>query len=268
MKKIPYILGPNYISFVIDSTPYTINSSDKNYTEILDCVKKNQIEKAISYIDIPRGIKKYTAGNVEMKNNKLFKNGREISNRVVDKINEFIQGGYPSEPLMKFLDNLLENPSRRAVEELYTFLEHRKMPITPEGNFIAYKSVRPNWTDWYSGSIKNTIGTVFEMPRNEVDDDWGRSCGNGIHVGSLNYAKDFHSGEGGHLILVEINPKDVVSFSDGASEGKIRVCKYKVVGEYKDIPDTYIDEDDYNEKIDYKFTSAPKRDSRGRFCKN
>jgi hypothetical protein len=124
------------------------------------------------------------------------------------------------------------NPSKRAVDELYTFLEHRALPVTDNGNFLAYKAVRADYTDKYSGKFLNTIDSVLEMPRNKVDDNKENGCSYGFHAGSVDYAKDFMDRDG-HLMLVEINPADVVSIPTDCQFQKLRTCKYKVVGEYE-----------------------------------
>jgi hypothetical protein len=124
------------------------------------------------------------------------------------------------------------NPSKRAVDELYTFLEHRALPITDNGNFLAYKAVREDYTDKYTGKFLNTIDAVLEMPRNKVDDDKNVGCSYGFHAGTVEYAKDF-MGREGHLMIVEINPADVVSIPTDCQFQKLRTSKYKVVGEYE-----------------------------------
>jgi hypothetical protein len=115
---------------------------------------------------------------------------------------------------------------------LYTFLEHRALPITDNGNFLAYKAVREDYTDKYTGKFLNTIDAVLEMPRNKVDDDKNVGCSYGFHAGTVEYAKDF-MGREGHLMIVEINPADVVSIPTDCQFQKLRTSKYKVVGEYE-----------------------------------
>jgi hypothetical protein len=134
--------------------------------------------------------------------------------------------------LFKFILKLNLNPSKRAVDELYTFLDHKNLPITENGNFMAYKAVRADYTDKYSGKFLNTIDSVLEMPRNKVDDDKNIGCSYGFHAGTVEYAKDFMDRDG-HLMLVEINPADVVSIPTDCQFQKLRTCKYKVVDEYQ-----------------------------------
>ena len=84
------------------------------------------------------------------------------------------------------------------------------MPLTPEGNFLAYKGVNDDFTDKYTGKFSNAVGQVLEMRRNGVCDDANMGCSSGFHAGSYDYAKGYASG-GGNLMVVEIDPSDVVS---------------------------------------------------------
>jgi hypothetical protein len=124
------------------------------------------------------------------------------------------------------------NPSKRAVDELYTFLEHKNLPITANGTIQAYKAVRDNFTDCHTGSYDNSVGNVLQMPRNKVDDNKEVGCSYGFHAGTLEYAKGFMP-QNGHILVVEIDPADVVSIPTDCNYQKLRTCKYKVVQEYQ-----------------------------------
>ena len=63
------------------------------------------------------------------------------------------------------------------------------MPITPEGNFLAYKGVNQDFTDKYSGKFDNSVGQTLEMRRNNVCDDVNVGCSAGFHAGSYEYAR-------------------------------------------------------------------------------
>ena len=154
----------------------------------------------------------------------------------------------PYQPLVKFMGKLMENPSHRAVDELYSFLEHKSMPITPEGNFLAYKGVTNEFMDFHTRSFSNKVGDVLEMRRNGVCDDANVGCSAGFHAGSYEYAKGYASG-GGHLMVVEIDPADVVSVPHDCECQKLRTSKYKVVGVYETIDAPPLD-DGYNDDFD------------------
>src|SRR5205823_903048 len=97
-------------------------------------------------------------------------------NVVVDRIFQFIEQGLPYKPLLAFLKRLQANPSRRSVEELYKFLEHKALPITEDGFFLGYKGVTDEYRDVHTRKFDNRVGKTNEMPRNAVDDNFLNHC--------------------------------------------------------------------------------------------
>ena len=146
----------------------------------------------------------------------------------------------------------MNNPSSRATEELYTFLEHKNMPLTPEGNFLAYKGVNADFTDNYTGKFNNSVGQILEMRRNGVCDDANIGCSNGFHAGSYEYAKGYAS-HGGNLMVVEIDPADVVSVPLDCECQKLRTSKYKVVAHYETIDAPPLDKELYDSGYDMDY---------------
>jgi hypothetical protein len=161
--------------------------------------------------------------------------------------------GLPFQPLVNFLNNIMENPSMQSQKELYDFLEHEHLPITEDGHFLAYKAVRSDFKDKYRGVFDNSVGNVCTMQRAKVDDDRGRGCSNGLHAGALNYVAHYGSLEAGdRIVIVKINPKDVVSVPSDSNCEKLRTCSYEVVGEYegellKPLYKANFSEDDYGD---------------------
>ena len=133
-----------------------------------------------------------------------------------------------------FLKNIMENPSYQSQLELYDFLEHKHLPITEDGCFLAYKAVRKDFMDKYSGTFNNQIGGIVKMTRAKVDDDRQMGCAAGLHVGALDYVTSYGSLEAGdRIIIVKINPRDAVSVPTDSSHQKLRTCQYEVVGQYE-----------------------------------
>ena len=143
---------------------------------------------------------------------------------------EFVEAKEDTTPLEKFWYNLKQNPSKDSRRDLYDFMTANKMPITPNGHFIAYKKVRANYKDCHTGTICNRPGRVIKMLREEVDADRTHLCSSGLHAAAFAYA---NAGPMGHGILleVEINPRDVVAVPPDYKQQKMRVCRYRVIQE-------------------------------------
>ena len=233
---IPHILTENSLTVVISGQAQTMNNDHPAWEQAKDALKNSEWERLEKMFDVSHAVEDYldADANIEVKDGQVFYGGESIHNYCVDKILDFMRDGLPYQPLVKFLGKLMANPSRRATEELYRFLEHKNMPITPEGNFLAYKGVSDDFTDKYTGKFSNAVGEVLKMARNGVNDDANVGCSSGFHAGSYEYAKGYASG-GGNLMVVEIDPSNVVSVPHDCDCQKLRTSEYKVVGHYETI---------------------------------
>ena len=97
------------------------------------------------------------------------------------------------------------------------------------------------------------------MPRNKVDDNKDVGCSKGLHAGTLEYASGYAC-DNDKLVLVEIDPADVVSIPTDCEFQKLRTCKYKVVAEYERplteavYPSQY--DTDYDADVDREWDDA------------
>ena len=223
-----------FITVVLDGERHSINAGNGLFSKALEAYKVNDWDAFIGCVNPEIRLKSLYASyeGIEVKDGNLYVCGDPVHSTLASRVLSFLEAGLDCVHLFKFILKLNLNPSKRAVDELYTFLEHRALPITDNGNFLAYKAVREDYTDKYTGKFLNTIDSVLEMPRNKVDDDKNVGRSYGFHAGTVEYAKDF-MGREGHLMIVEINPADVVSIPTDCQFQKLRTSKYKVVGEYE-----------------------------------
>jgi len=158
--------------------------------------------------------------------------GEPLPTVLSNKIIKFMGEQLPFQIFLEFWKNLKNNPSQRAREELYGFLEANHFPLTLDGCFLAYKLVATDYKDLYSGTFDNSPGVVVEMDRREVDGDKNQTCSKGLHVASHHYARNVYGSGGGPTILLEVkvNPADVVAVPTDYHNAKMRVCSYLVIG--------------------------------------
>jgi hypothetical protein len=227
-------LNTGHIFLLLDGKEYSINAGNSSFSKALEAYNNKDWESFVNIVNPELRLKSLYASyeGIEVKDGNLYVFGDPIHSTIAKRVISFLEHGLDCVHLFKFILKLNMNPSKRAVDELYTFLEHRALPVTDNGNFLAYKAVRADYTDKHTGKFLNTIDSVLEMPRNKVDDNKENGCSYGFHAGSVDYAKDFMDRDG-HLMLVEINPADVVSIPTDCQFQKLRTCKYKVVGEYE-----------------------------------
>ena len=228
-NAFPYMVQGNSIVVVIGNNSHTISKKTHiAYNKVLDAIKAQDWDAVQDLIEPKKVFITYGAGNISIQGDQVFYKNTEMHNALSRRMVQMYQEGFSIEPLVAFMDNLNQNPSKRAVQELYGFLEKNQLPITPDGCFLAYKKVKEDYTDCHTGTMDNSVGKVVEMERNQVDDDKDRTCSTGLHFCSVEYLKSFH---GARTMIVKLNPRDVVSIPSDYDNSKGRACRYEVVGE-------------------------------------
>jgi hypothetical protein len=224
----PYLIQGSNIVVVIDNQPHTISSAHISYEKVKQAIKDQDWEAVRKLAEPAKAIQNYADGKVEIRDGQFFWEGEVMHGVLANKIVTMFKEGFPIEPLVAFVKNLQSNPSSRAVNELYSFLEAGNMPITSDGHFLAYKKVRDDYKDVYSGTIYNRVGDVVEMARNKVNDNSAETCSHGLHFCSMGYLSHFG---GERIVILKINPRDVVSIPADYNDTKGRCCRYEVIGE-------------------------------------
>jgi hypothetical protein len=251
--SVPFMWVDGNLTLILNNKAYQVLPDHINYRMILDALPTANQEELLELVDIQKAVSIFSDGRVEVKNGKVLFDGEEVHGSISKRILEFMSKGLPFQPLVNFLNNLMENPSMQSQKELYDFLEHEHLPITEDGYFLAYKAVRSDFMDKYAGKFRNQVGDVCEMVRARVDDNRSVGCSQGLHAGALNYVANYGSVDSGdHIMIVKINPRDVVSVPSDCNCEKLRTCKYEVVGEYqgellKPLYKSEFDEDSYYE---------------------
>lgn len=241
------IANDGTVAAVVGGETYNFNKSHPNYDKLISHLKNNNVEHFEACYDIVSHINAYCEGYVNCNNGSLSWDGIKMPDMFTGTILDMIRQGFPFEPMLNFLDNLSQNPSDHAIVELFDFMENKNMPITYDGHFLAYKAVREDYKDIYSGKFDNSVGSICEVPRNKVDSNRDNGCGHGLHVGAIDYAKSYggidldNDGDGGnHLMICKVNPMDVVSVPRDSKFQKLRCCKYEVVAKFDSVFDHVI----------------------------
>lgn len=237
---VPSIITENSITVFVGAKPLSFDKTSPVYAVLVEAVKADASAEEILEIvesaqrELEHSFEKIEGTGVEVSDDGIVRlNGEPVHSSLTERMFDMRKEGFDLKPMAKFLENLALNPSYRAVRELYTFLEVGKMPITPDGCFLAFKAVREDYKDIHSGTFDNSIGQVVSMPRNQVDEDSGRTCSAGLHVCSFDYLPSFAHANG-HVVLCKVNPRDVVAIPQDYNNTKMRVCQYEVVSEYAD----------------------------------
>ena len=139
-----------------------------------------------------------------------------------------------------FLENMFKNPFIDAVHEIYDYCKAMDFEITDDGCFLAYKKVRKDLGSIFDkGKTKHKIGEYTEVKM--YDTERTNVCSKGLHFCSKSYLQ-YYPGE--VIIIVKVNPMDVVSIPVDYNFTKGRCRKYLVVGILGDENKTLKDVDE------------------------
>lgn len=175
-----------------------------------------------------------------------FKLEETLSNHLLSLLNE--ENTPKDEKLWKsymmFLDNLYQNANEDIRNQLFRWMDYENgvgnsFGITDDGCIIGYKGCAGTILEPISvqtgfaivdgvevnGHIPNKVGSVIQMPRSTVQNDPSVGCSYGLHVGTRDYASRWAP----ILLLVKVNPRDVVSVPYECESQKMRVCEYTVL---------------------------------------
>lgn len=253
MSVVPFMWVDGNLTLILNNKAHQVLPDHINYRLILEALPTATNDELAELVDIEKAVANFSQGLVEVKNGKVYYQNEEVHGSISKRILEFMSKGLPFQPLVNFLNNLMENPSMQSQVELYDFLEHENLAITSDGYFLAYKAVRSDFKDKYKGMFDNSVGSVCEMKRSKVDDNRSVGCSEGLHAGALNYVASYGNIDAGdRIVIVKINPKDVVSVPSDSNCEKLRTCRYEVVAEYQGelLKPLYSDDFDYEENYD------------------
>ena len=247
-SNVAYIVKESGVTLFKDGRQFSAPSDFWSFNRIINKIKNqdfNGIEdlfntkEAVETVqqEVSQDLRETLGEEVRIINGEVFVGERKIYNSVSQRLVKMLAGGYDVKPLSNFLKRLLKNPSKTAIEELYPFMEKADVTIDTEGFIIAYKKVKDNYFDIYSGTVNYNIGNIVEMPRNEVDDNRSNLCSDGLHFCSFSYLNHFGSGYGNRVLIVKVDPADVVSIPADYNDAKARACRMEVIGEIEEQRD-------------------------------
>jgi hypothetical protein len=234
MSFIPYIKTPNTITVLIEGKTHSVSQDSPLFEAVCIAVKNEDLDSVSRLFNVKQCLADYSAGSIKLVNGELLYRDQPIHSALSERIVRSFNEGFDVGPMCKFLENLYRNPDPDAVDGLWGFLESCSLPITAEGKFVAYKMVGSDFLDLYTHKIDNSPGATVKVDRSEVEKNPEKVCSRGLHFASRHYVENGNYGSrtrGDRLIVVEIDPADVVSIPIDYKFAKGRCCGYLVLGE-------------------------------------
>lgn len=227
--EIVWNASSKFVSITEGRTVWNATKDHKHFNDIIQALIESRFDDAIEFISIKAAVQKYVKGDVRIEGGSLFYQGIELRSGLVTRIIDSMQNGEDFEFYLPFLENLLENPSEKAVQRLFDFLVANDIEITEDGHFIAWKMVRATYKDCHSNTFDNSPGQYVKMPRSRVNDNDEQTCSTGLHVCSKGYIGSGFGHGDGRIVSCKVHPRDVVSIPVDYNNAKMRVCGYLVL---------------------------------------
>lgn len=249
MTELAYTLTNESVTVVYNGKPYTVQKGAPNFLPLRRAILEDKLDDIPKNLSIAKSVEDWAQGQFTVEGEQIKFNGEPVPREINQRVLQMVAIGHNPTPVFRFWERLQKNPSFRSVQQLWGFLQHQGIPLTEDGCFLAYKSVRQDYKDHHSGRWDNRPGTVNHMPRNQISDDPKVACHEGFHVGALGYAASFNAG--GRIVICKVDPADVVSVPYDESSQKMRVCRYEVIGHHsgQELPSTTCQtpDEEYNE---------------------
>ena len=234
-----------------DGKPYVATDTHPAWDAIVEGVVVNDDPEALDLFDATVALSKRferLGERATVANGRVYFDGDEVDNALTKKIVEFLEAGVPDwKPLVNFMEKVYTNPEQYSREQMFEWLSRHAFSINEDGDILGYKSVQPTSREGftyesitsgsdtvivdgveYTGHVPQNVGSVVEMPRSGVAFDPNKGCAAGLHVANFNYASTW-AGSHNPVLLVAVNPRDVVSVPNDSRWEKVRVCRYRVV---------------------------------------
>lgn len=224
--KVNYHVLNSSIVLNFNGKTLMLAETDSRFQKVLELISAGRIDEIPAVVDIVSNLKKK---GIDVVHGSVLIDGDLIPDSLGKRILDYDRKNLPFDSLVLFWKNLKKNPSFNSRLQLFKFLEHNGHPLTEDGCFIAYRGITEDWKDKYTGTMDNSIGSVVEMNRSEVDDNPNNTCSSGLHAACHSYAKDFAD----KVVIVKVNPSDVVAVPTDYNGTKMRVSKFEVVDELK-----------------------------------
>lgn len=236
------------VTFLVGGKPYMADQSIPTFSDLLDELKKAtpDTDRLIALTTPAQAIVKaveaaitadyLTAGIVSVTTSEVRYNGEQVTGVLVDRILSMLAEGFDIMPMVRFLEKLYQNPATYAREELYLWLENSNLPITQDGDFLAYKMVSNEYRS--RNNFLNLPGTTVSMPRQACDPVRDHLCSTGLHFCSRQYIGGTYPNSSRKIVILKINPADVVSIPWDSGNSKGRAWKYDILGDFGEDPQT------------------------------
>lgn len=232
MTKYIFTISNDAVLLVVGGTKISVARGEPHFQYLREALISEKWDAVEDHLTARSSLEKWAGGRFKVgEGDDVLFDGQPVEPSLIKRARRMVGAGEDPSRLFKFWELLQQNPSSRSVAQLWNFLDREGIPLDEEGYILAYKAVRSDFKDIYTGTLLNTVGAKIDVPRNRVSDDPDVGCHFGLHVGSKEYAEAYAGSHGSAVMVIcRASPADVVCVPRDCSFQKVRLCKYEVVG--------------------------------------
>lgn len=233
--QFPYTSTPSAFTVFVKGRPHSVSKDSDPYRHLMELVQSGVevSEDEVMELVSPRRALEAIDG-ISIDGEVVSFAGEVLHEVLTRRILDVVRDGFPLDSWHNLVRNIRANPAPWAMSEIFLWMESGNLPHTPDGHVLAYKRVRNDYqsvaTDRQGNRVLYEVGTVVEMPggRGSVDPNRDKTCSTGLHFCSFDYLDKF---SGDRVLVVKINPADIVSIPSDYGNTKGRCWRMEVVDE-------------------------------------
>jgi hypothetical protein len=235
---IPCIFRDDEVVVVLGNYPYIVSVDDPRYEAVTEAVDEDDEEGLLNILSSKRKASGMLRGledeGIEYSEGTYSYKGNTIAMDLNDYLAAAMDTGGSVTPIVKFIQNLYENPNHDTRMRLFGFIERNKMPLMDDGRFIAFKGVGEDYYDKHSHTVDHTPGRYIPVKDwSDVDTDSTVTCSRGYHACAKEYLDSWYAGSD-RIVSVAIDPADVGAIPDDYNQAKLRCRHYAVLADITD----------------------------------
>ena len=238
MSSVPYRISDKTITIVVDRQVHTVQRSAANADALIAELAKGEsadLEAIKAMASVKNYIVYLSQGRISLTDAGIQFMGELVNSYMTERIMRHHAEGVDVAPMLAFMDRVMNHPILGIQQDIYKWCEKGDMPFTAEGHIIAYKKVREDYRSYHSSPdgthLHHPIGGFVEMERSAVDPRRNNTCSTGLHFCSYDYLNAYQGANTGRILILSIDPQDVIAIPTDYNQTKGRACRYRIIGE-------------------------------------
>lgn len=137
-----FMISDESVTVYHEGRPWVVKRGSPQYKNLTDALHEERWDDVPGHLTVTKTIETWSNDKFEVKDNCVTYMGQEIPEDIMTRMLAMVTNGENPTILFNFWERLSKNPSYRSVQQLYGFLKHSNIPLTPEGKILTYKAVR------------------------------------------------------------------------------------------------------------------------------